>query len=492
METERDKTTVTAMGSQPECHKAHTTSKYAQLVHHESSSCSQNLESRTEAVCCEIGGVSGNPHSKLECSHCSVKLKSSTELPLFAKSKPIYSENVETDVTLDSLSLGAQSFSCSDPTESCDPSDTEARNSTSCAEDNENDAMESTNKDPSPYDNPIFRELSRINGEINKLKMDQLKARLRSLHLDTHGKKSVLQKRLKTYYKVQKLQEENIEDPGFRQLYYDNYVIIDFEATCDNTDPHNYRHEIIEFPGVLVCTKSCRVISEFHSYVRPSVNPKLTSFCTSLTGITQDKVNFAPMFPEVLQKFEDWLSKNKLTTKPHKFAIVTDGPWDMGRFLYQQCLMSKIPFPSWAVKWINIRKNYSNFYSTKRMCLKEMLRRLGMNFEGQPHCGLDDSRNIARVAIKLLKDGANLRVNERIHLRKDGSYNSRARVYNISRHNFSGMKKKLLPKDKCDDVGDECEDESGTDPEDVKPWVDPTDKDEFPDLMPKPRIMLHR
>ncbi|KAG7172300.1 3'-5' exoribonuclease 1-like [Homarus americanus] len=422
------------------------------------------------------------------------------------------SENIESsselNVTPDSQPEETDPLCCSDQG-ATQPMD-KFQDDASSVENKENEASGSTDKNTSKDFNPIYRELSMINGEINRLRKNQLKMWLRSFKLDTNGRKDVLQKRLKTHYRLKRLKEENIVDPILiQQRYYDYYVVIDFEATCDDINPHNFRHEIIEFPGVLVCTKRCKIIDVFHSYVRPEVNPRLTSFCTSLTGITQDKVNFAPMFPEVLQKFEEWLDKHKLTTKPEKikFAIVTDGPWDMGRFLFQQCLMSNVPYPSWAVKWINIRKNYSNFYSTKRLCLKDMLEKLGLRFVGQPHCGLDDSRNIARVAMKLLKDGANMRVNERIHLRKDGTYNPKERVvHNISRHNFNGMRKKLLVTDKgneekCnngegesgggddsfDNKGDE---DSGTDPEDDKPWVNLQDMEEFPDLMSKPFEVL--
>lgn len=47
--------------------------------------------------------------------------------------------------------------------------------------------------------------------------------------------------------------------------------------------------------------------------------------------------------------------------------------------------------------------------------LSLMLEKLGLEYEGRPHCGLDDSRNIARIALRMLKDGCQLRVNERIH-----------------------------------------------------------------------------
>lgn len=43
-----------------------------------------------------------------------------------------------------------------------------------------------------------------------------------------------------------------------------------------------------------------------------------------------------------------------------------------------------------------------------------MLEFLGMEFEGSPHSGLDDSQNISRICLRLLEDGAFLDQNERI------------------------------------------------------------------------------
>ena len=52
------------------------------------------------------------------------------------------------------------------------------------------------------------------------------------------------------------------------------------------------------------------------------------------------------------------------------------------------------------------------------MRLSEMLGTLGMQFEGRPHSGMDDTRNIARIAMRMLTDDAILNVNERIHSSK--------------------------------------------------------------------------
>merc|ERR1739838_480809 len=315
---------------------------------------------------------------------------------------------------------------------------------------------------------------------MNKI---ELRNKLRDFRQDTRGQKDVLQRRLKQYYRNRSLSNANIRDPDAISWFFDNYVVIDYEATCEGDKPIDYRHEIIEFPAVIVNSKSRKIVSEFHSYVRPVINPKLSDFCTSLTGITQDNVNFAPEFSEVLSKFELWLLENNLTfedSRSQSFAVVTDGPWDMGRFLVKQTNQSNMLFPKWALRWINIRKTYSNFYKTKRLNLSDMLDNLDMKFEGRPHCGKDDARNIARIAVQLLKDGCNLRYNERIQLEKDGKADlSRARlVYNVSRRDFDRLRGIKSA------AGEEVEsDEEIATQLKRKPVLDTESRDDFPSLV---------
>ena len=61
--------------------------------------------------------------------------------------------------------------------------------------------------------------------------------------------------------------------------------------------------------------------------------------------------------------------------------------------------------------------NLFSFYSVQAK-LTEMLQSMGMSFEGNQHSGIDDSRNIARILIRLLQDGAAMRQNERIYSNK--------------------------------------------------------------------------
>lgn len=46
--------------------------------------------------------------------------------------------------------------------------------------------------------------------------------------------------------------------------------------------------------------------------------------------------------------------------------------------------------------------------------LELILENLGMSFEGRPHSGIDDARNIARILVKMIKDGADPTVNDDI------------------------------------------------------------------------------
>lgn len=73
------------------------------------------------------------------------------------------------------------------------------------------------------------------------------------------GVKNVLQKRLKSYYKNQKLKQSAVV--GSDDSYYDYICVVDFEATCEENISRNFVHEIIEFPVVLIDTHTLEIVS---------------------------------------------------------------------------------------------------------------------------------------------------------------------------------------------------------------------------------------
>ena len=60
---------------------------------------------------------------------------------------------------------------------------------------------------------------------------------------------------------------------------------------------------------------------------------------------------------------------------------------------------------------------------------------LGLEFEGSPHSGVDDARNIARILVRLLSDRAFVRINEKIVInstsKADDDNRSAARLANV-------------------------------------------------------------
>ena len=270
------------------------------------------------------------------------------------------------------------------------------------------------------YSHKVYKEISFINGQINRMNLNDLKINCKELELDCQGGKDPIKRRLKEHYKVKKLVEAGLLEATMNRNV-DYFLVIDFEATCEEKNPAGYPHEIIEFPAVLISTEPPEIVDIFHSFVRPVINPKLSEFCKALTGIEQETVDSADTFPLVLEDFREWMESKHGLGQQKTYLLITDGPFDMGRFMYLQCQQSKIEFPDYLSFWANLRKVFVNFYkasfyerpnnrykyrqneSNRQLPgLHTMLTKLGMEFEGKPHCGLDDAKNIAGIVIRLL------------------------------------------------------------------------------------------
>lgn len=198
---------------------------------------------------------------------------------------------------------------------------------------------------------------------------------------------------------------------------YDYIGVLDFECTCDAKDDASnpWVHEIIEWPLVLVDAHTATVADEFHHYIKPHERALLTPFCTELTGITQPQVDSGLTLPKALTAFDEWLKARDIG-QGRKFSIVlaTDGPWDFINFLFPESVRKSLPYPPECSEWLDLRKAYADFHSVRPCNIKKMLAGAGMVFEGRLHSGIDDTRNIARIAIHLLKSGARLSTNASI------------------------------------------------------------------------------
>ncbi|XP_055549515.1 ERI1 exoribonuclease 2-like [Wyeomyia smithii] len=196
-------------------------------------------------------------------------------------------------------------------------------------------------------------------------------------------------------------------------------IVIDLEATCYTRTVHE--HEIIEFPAVLLNLVTGKIEAEFRQYVTPLMNPQLTRFCTELTGIRQEQVNAGVSLSNCLLLFDKWLktvlaARNLFLprTNPNdptgNVAFATWTNWDLGECLSKDCARNQIRKPAYFDLWIDVKSIYMNFYKRCSDNLSEALSNMGLIFEGREHCGLDDSRNLAKMIVRMFQDGARFEI----------------------------------------------------------------------------------
>ncbi|ESL09680.1 hypothetical protein TRSC58_02596 [Trypanosoma rangeli SC58] len=185
---------------------------------------------------------------------------------------------------------------------------------------------------------------------------------------------------------------------------YDYLLVLDFEATCEESIPPSYLHEIIEFPVVLVDVKLQRAVAEFRQFVRPKMKPQLSEFCRRLTGIRQEDIDNALPLEEVIRRFERWHAH---TIPPgSRTMLATDGPADLREFMYVHSVSRQgIRFPSMFYQWIDVKRFFAHFFQCQQGKIRAMLDALNCPFEGRLHSGIDDARNVAKIVIRMLKLG---------------------------------------------------------------------------------------
>ncbi|NXC38347.1 ERI2 exoribonuclease, partial [Penelope pileata] len=232
-------------------------------------------------------------------------------------------------------------------------------------------------------------------------------------------------------------------------------LVVDLEATCWR-DARLRRPEIIEFPAVLLNASTGEIESEFHAFVQPQEHPVLSEFCAELTGITQARPWFALVtrcFDEgvplnvCLSQFLKWIQKiqkekkilfgsdlpSDPTSKAKPCAFVTWTDWDLGVCLHYECKRKQLRKPDIFNSWIDLKATYRAFYNRKPEGLNGALQDLGLAFTGRQHSGLDDSRNTARLAWRLICDGCVLKITKSL----DKPYPKKNLISSMLKANFA-------------------------------------------------------
>ncbi|VDK52620.1 unnamed protein product [Anisakis simplex] len=192
------------------------------------------------------------------------------------------------------------------------------------------------------------------------------------------------------------------------QQKFDYFLVLDFEATCEQYTKIQPIQEIIEFPVVRLCGKSFSEVDRFHRYVRPTERPQLTPFCTNLTGIVQGMVDDQLPVTNVLSEFHRWLIERDLVNPKSgekTWTFVTCGDWDLGTMLPSEANFWQLQLPSYFSEWINLKKAFCDAKGYFPNSLMQMLNDLQIAHVGQLHSGIDDVLNICAILKQLAKEG---------------------------------------------------------------------------------------
>lgn len=173
------------------------------------------------------------------------------------------------------------------------------------------------------------------------------------------------------------------------------HVVVDLEASCWEAAWVRHRMETIEI-GAVRLDEELEVVDEFDAFVRPVIVPRLSTFCQKLTSITQAQVDAADTFPTVFAAFLTWAGRTP-------YRLTSWGAFDVDQF-HKDCEHHGVDFPPHLAAWhLNLKTTFTKWKGVKRPSMSEALDLLGLPFVGTPHRGIDDARNIARIAQVMLR-----------------------------------------------------------------------------------------
>jgi inhibitor of KinA sporulation pathway (predicted exonuclease) len=172
------------------------------------------------------------------------------------------------------------------------------------------------------------------------------------------------------------------------------YIVVDLEATCWEDVRDFDRMETIEIGAVELPAATDPPSREFSRFIRPVVEPVLSQFCRRLTTIRQRDVDAAGGFWAVFPEFLGWIGEGP-------FVLCSWGGYDLTQFRVD-CRRHSLEFPPEFERHINLKKEFARLMSVKSCGMERALGYAGLRLEGTHHRGINDARNIARLAALVL------------------------------------------------------------------------------------------
>lgn len=170
-----------------------------------------------------------------------------------------------------------------------------------------------------------------------------------------------------------------------------NIALIDIECTCEAEPDENFQPEIIEVGVVagVLSDSEFQVSDQLQLFVRPVLNPQLSAFCISLTGIQQCTVDEALPLACALPVLTRWLSKNEIE------AWASWGRFDDKQFK-AECKHKLLDNPLENIFHCNVKQVFARKFN-HRVGLGRAVQLRGLSFIGRQHSGIDDAKNIVQL-----------------------------------------------------------------------------------------------
>jgi inhibitor of KinA sporulation pathway (predicted exonuclease) len=167
-----------------------------------------------------------------------------------------------------------------------------------------------------------------------------------------------------------------------------NYIILDLEATCEQNN-RDFPNETIEI-GAVKIDENFNIVSTYNEFIKPKINPILTDFCKQLTSITQEDIDNAKTFPDVIRHFKNWIGVGT-----EEYILCSWGFYDKKQFT-RDCELHGLD-SSWTNRHISLKHQFGTIRNEKPCGMEKALNKLNIPLEGTHHRGIDDAKNIAKI-----------------------------------------------------------------------------------------------
>jgi len=188
-----------------------------------------------------------------------------------------------------------------------------------------------------------------------------------------------------------------------------NYIIYDLEL---NSKPFksNLPNEIIEI-GAVKLDKDLNEIDTFQAFIKPKYFKKLFSIVKRKTKITQEDINNAGYYKDIISNFRSWIGND--------FLLISWGHDDI-HHLFMSCKRNKLT-TSWLKKNVDLQKQVSSIFEVppgQRYSLENALNVLEIEVEEKLHRALVDAQYTSKIFQKTF-DNLDLSLLSSVELKKN-------------------------------------------------------------------------